>query len=116
MRIRTKDARHNGVRTRKYKYATRQRKDSREISAWLQRMYHMCVSPFYSKIGATKNLVETANRGIDCSTIRIELWRARIRTGCYHVNGQSLAACIPMVYTHSILLKRIAICNRYKNF
>jgi hypothetical protein len=104
MRVRTKDARRNGVRTRRYKYATRQHRNSREISAWLQRMYHMYVSPFYLKIGATKNLVETANRGIDCSAIRIELWRARIRTGCYQVNGQSLAACILIKEAHFLQL------------
>jgi hypothetical protein len=38
--------------------------------------------------------VETTHKGIGCSTVRIELWRARIRTGCYQVNGQTLAACI----------------------
>lgn len=38
--------------------------------------------------------VETAHKGIGCSAVRIELWRARIRTGCYQVNGQALAACI----------------------
>jgi anti-sigma28 factor (negative regulator of flagellin synthesis) len=38
--------------------------------------------------------LETTHKGIGSSTIRIELLRARIRTGCYQVNGQSLAACI----------------------
>jgi hypothetical protein len=38
--------------------------------------------------------LETTHSGIGSSTVRIELWRARIRTGCYQVNGQSLAACI----------------------
>ena len=44
--------------------------------------------------------VETAHKGISSSTIRIELWRARIRTGCYQVNGPSLAACILIKEAH----------------
>ena len=44
--------------------------------------------------GVQTRRVETAHKGIGCSTVRIELWRARIRTGCYQVNGQTLTACI----------------------
>ena len=44
--------------------------------------------------------VETTHKEICSSTIRIELWRARIRTGCYQVNGQSLAACILIKEAH----------------
>jgi hypothetical protein len=44
--------------------------------------------------GVHTRKVETTHKGIGCSTVRIELWRARIRTGCYQVNGQTLAACI----------------------
>jgi hypothetical protein len=46
------------------------------------------------------NKLETAHKGIGSSTIRIELWRARIRTGCYQVNGQTLAACILIKEAH----------------
>jgi len=44
--------------------------------------------------------VETTHRGIGGSTVRIEQWRARIRTGCYQVNGQTLAACILIKEAH----------------
>jgi hypothetical protein len=44
--------------------------------------------------------VETTHKGISGSTARIELWRARIRTGCYQVNGQTLAACILIKEAH----------------
>jgi hypothetical protein len=100
MRVRARDTHFNGVRTRKYGYATRQHKRSRNISAWLQRMYSMHVSPFCLKMSVAKSLVETPHWGIDCSTIRIELWRARIRTGSYQVNGPTLAACILIKEAH----------------
>jgi hypothetical protein len=90
MRLRTRSTHLNGVRTRNYEYVTRQRKGAK----WLQKLYRMHVSPFSLKVDATRSFVETAYKGIDCSTVRIELWRARIRTGCYQVNGQALAACI----------------------
>jgi hypothetical protein len=54
----------------------------------------MPFAPFSLKVGTTQSLVETAHRGIDGSRVRIELWRARIRSGCYRVNGQTLATCI----------------------
>lgn len=44
--------------------------------------------------------VETTHKGIGGSAVRIELWRARIRTGCYQVNGQTLAACILIKEAH----------------
>jgi hypothetical protein len=44
--------------------------------------------------------VKTAQTETSGSTIRIELWRARIRTGCYQVNGQTLAACILIKEAH----------------
>jgi hypothetical protein len=67
---------------------------------WLQQMYRMYVSPFSFKVGTTKSLVETTPRGRGCSSVSIELWRARIRTGCYQVNGQALAACILIKEAH----------------
>jgi hypothetical protein len=100
MRVRTRGTHLNGARARKYEYATRQRKSTRKISGWLEHLYRMHVSPFGLKVGATRSLVETTHKGIDCSTVRIELWRARIRTGCYQVNGQTLATCILMKEAH----------------
>jgi len=44
--------------------------------------------------------LETTRKGIRDSNVRIELWRARIRTGCYQVNGHSLAACILIKEAH----------------
>jgi len=44
--------------------------------------------------------VETTHKGTSGSAVRIELWRARIRTGCYQVNGQTLAACILIKEAH----------------
>ena len=44
--------------------------------------------------------VETTHKETSGSTVRIELWRARIRTGCYQVNGQTLAACILIKEAH----------------
>lgn len=44
--------------------------------------------------------VKTAHKGTSGSTVRIELWRARIRTGCYQVDGQTLAACILIKEAH----------------
>lgn len=44
--------------------------------------------------------VKTTLKAFSGSTVRVELWRARIRTGCYQVNGHSLAACILMKEAH----------------
>jgi hypothetical protein len=44
--------------------------------------------------------VETTHKETSDSSVRIELWRARIRTGCYQVNGQTLAACILIKEAH----------------
>ena len=44
--------------------------------------------------------METTYKLISGSTVRIQLWRARIRTGCYQVNGQTLAACILIKEAH----------------
>jgi hypothetical protein len=44
--------------------------------------------------------LETTRKGFRGSNIRIELWRARIRTGSYQVNGHSLAACILIKEAH----------------
>ena len=100
MRVRTGGAHLKGVGARKRDYAVRQRKGTRKISAWLQQMHRMYISLFSFKVGITKSLVETAHKGIGCSTVRIELWRARIRTGCYQVDGQTLAACILIKEAH----------------
>jgi hypothetical protein len=97
MKVRMRDTHLNGACARKYEYATMQRKCSGKISLWTYRMY---VSTFSFKVGITKRLVETTSRGKDCSTVRVELWRARIRTGCYRVNGQALAACILIKEAH----------------
>jgi hypothetical protein len=100
MRVRTRGTHLNGVHTRKYEYATRQRKSIRKMSAWLQQTYRMHASPFSLKVGARRSLVETTHKETDCSTVRIQMWRARIRTGCYQVNGQTLATCILIKEAH----------------
>jgi len=51
-------------------------------------------------VRARTHKVETTHKETSGSTVRIELWRARIRTGCYQVNGQTLAACILIKEAH----------------
>jgi len=70
MRVRTRAIHLNGVRTRTHKV---------ETTAWLA-------------VGT--GLIPAR------VSVRIELWRARIRTGCYQVNGHSLAACILIKEAH----------------
>jgi hypothetical protein len=94
MGVRTRGIHLNGVRTWMYRSATRQGKNACKVSVWLPQMYCMLVSPFSLKVGTKKSLVETAHRGIDGSSVHVELWRARIRSGCYQVDGQTLATCI----------------------
>ena len=90
----------DGVRARKCHSAIRQRESARKMSVWLQKMYHAYFAPFSFKVGTAKSLVEATLKRRGCSTVRIELWRARIRTGCYKVNGQALAACILIKEAH----------------
>jgi len=70
MRVRTRATHLNGVRTRTHKLET------------------------------TSRLAVGAGLAPARVSVRIELWRARIRTGCYQVNGQSLAACILIKEAH----------------
>jgi hypothetical protein len=44
--------------------------------------------------------MQTTHMGICASAVRIQLWRARIQTGCYQVNGHTLAACILIKEAH----------------
>jgi hypothetical protein len=100
MKGRTRGIHLSGVCTRKYEYAAKQRECARNSSVWLQPTYRMYVSAFSFKAGTTKCLVETTPKGKICSAVRIELWRARIRTGYYQVNGQALAVCILIKEAH----------------
>ena len=77
MRVRTKGTHMKGVRTRTHKLETTPR---------------LAVG----RIG----LAPIRGLALACVSVRIELWRARIRTGCYQVNGQSLAACILIKEAH----------------
>jgi hypothetical protein len=100
MRVRMRGDHLNGVRARKYEYVTRPCKSARKIPAWLHHMYRVHISPFGLNVGTTKSVVETTHKRRACSAVRIELWRARIRTGCYQVNGQTLATCILVKEAH----------------
>ena len=84
MRVRTRATHLNGVHTRTHKVETTAR-------------------PAVGRIGLDEACPRPAPiRGLAPArvSVRIELWRARIRTGCYQVNGHSLAACILIKEAH----------------
>ena len=100
MRERARGTHVHGMCTHRQTCAARRRQRAQQFSVWLYRIYRWHVYTFCLRLGALNVLAETTYREVERSSIRIELWRARIRTGCYQVNGQSLAACILIKEAH----------------
>jgi hypothetical protein len=70
------------------------------ILFWLLSIYHLHASSFSLKVDIKKEVKEATHMGMETSPIRVVLWRARILTGCYQVNGQALATCILIKEAH----------------